>query len=52
MYNNIEELNELILKMKKDKLVMNKIIENGKKLVLEKHTYKNRVSDILREMGF
>ncbi len=47
VYNNIEELNELILKMKKDKLEMNKIIESGKKLVLEKHTYKNRVNEIL-----
>lgn len=50
VYNNIEELNELILKMKKDKLAMNKIIESGKKLVLEKHTYKNRMNMILEEI--
>ena len=49
VYNNIEELNELILKMKKDKLKMNKLIENGKKLVLEKHTYKNRINKILEQ---
>ncbi|MDX9901641.1 MAG: glycosyltransferase [Aliarcobacter sp.] len=49
VYNNIEELNELILKMRKDKLVMNNLIKNGKELVLEKHTYKNRVNKILEQ---
>lgn len=49
VYNNIEELNELILKMKKDKLIMNNLIKNGKELVLEKHTYKNRVNKILEQ---
>ena len=51
VYNNIEELNELILKIKRDKLKMNNLIENGKKLVLEKHTYKNRVDNIMKEIG-
>jgi spore maturation protein CgeB len=49
VYNNIEELNELILKMRKDKLIMNNLIKNGKELVLEKHTYKNRVNKILEQ---
>lgn len=50
VYNNIEELNELILKMRKDKLIMNNLIKNGKELVLEKHTYKNRVNKILEQL--
>lgn len=50
VYNNIEELNELISKMKKDKLLMNNLIANGKKLVLEKHTYKNRLNDIIEQI--
>jgi spore maturation protein CgeB len=49
VYNNIEELNELILKMRKDKLIMNNLIKNGKELILEKHTYKNRVNKILEQ---
>lgn len=50
VYNNIEELNELIFKMKRDKLLMNDLINKGKKLVLEKHTYINRLHDILEQM--
>ena len=50
MYNNIEELNELIFKMKRDKLLMNNLINKGKKLVLEKHTYINRLHDILEQI--
>lgn len=50
VYNNIEELNELILKMRKDKSIMNNLIKNGKELVLKEHTYKNRVDKILKEM--
>lgn len=49
VYNNIEELNELILKMRKDKLIMNNLIKNGKELVLKEHTYKNRVNKILEQ---
>ncbi|MDD2896230.1 MAG: glycosyltransferase [Aliarcobacter sp.] len=49
VYNNIEELNELILKMRKDKLTMNNLIKNGKELVLKEHTYKNRVNKILEQ---
>lgn len=50
VYNSIEELNELIFKMKRDKLLMNNLINNGKKLVLEKHTYISRLHDILEQM--
>lgn len=50
VYNNIEELNELIFKMKRDKLLMNNLINKGKKLVLEKHTYINRLHDILEQI--
>ena len=46
VYNNIEELNELIYKMEKDKKDMSKLIERGKQLVLDKHTYVNRVNTI------
>lgn len=50
VYNNIEELNELIFKVKKNKLFMNNLISNGKKLVLENHTYRNRVDKIFEEI--
>ncbi|QKF78373.1 hypothetical protein CP964_11390 [Arcobacter defluvii] len=50
VYHNIEELNELILRMKKDKFMMNNIINNGKEHILREHTYKNRVNKILEQL--
>lgn len=50
VYNNQEELNQLIDKLNKDKDFYNSIVKNGEKAVLLRHTYKNRVDEILKEL--
>ena len=50
VYNNLEELNELVLKLQKDKAFLNKITTNGEKLVSSKHTYLNRVDKIMEDL--
>lgn len=50
VYNNLEELNELVLKLQKDKIFLNNIIENGEKLVSSRHTYMNRVDKLMEDL--
>lgn len=50
VYNNIEELNDMLMKLQKDKVFMKSIIKNGEKLVLSNHTYKNRIDKILEDL--
>ncbi len=50
VYKNLEELNELILKLQKDKKLFNCIINNGEKLVSSNHTYMNRVDKIMENV--
>ncbi len=48
VYNSLEELNELIEKLNNDMSFYNKIVQNGEKAVLQRHTYKNRINEILK----
>ena len=47
IYKNLEELNELIVKLEKDKRFYDAIIKNGQKIVSQKHTYIHRIKTIL-----
>ena len=47
IYKNLEELNELISKLDKDKRFYDTIIKNGQKIVSQKHTYNHRIKTIL-----
>ena len=50
VYNNLDELNELIIKLSKDNDFFNKIISNGEKNILSNHTYSNRVDILLKDL--
>lgn len=50
VYNNLDELNELILKLNKDDNLLKKIISNGEKNILSNHTYSNRVDIFLKDL--
>lgn len=50
VYNNLDELNELIIKLQKDKIFFKNIVINGEKHILSKHTYKNRTEIILKDL--
>jgi len=51
VYNSIDEIGEIIARVTKDRDLYNKIINNGKKVVQSRHTYKHRAEEILRDLS-
>lgn len=50
VYHSIEELNELLAKTDKDKGLLKKVMMNGYKRVINKHTYNHRVNKIIEDI--
>lgn len=47
VYHSIDELNELLEKIQKDKVLLKKVMTNGYKRVISNHTYNHRINKIL-----
>ena len=50
VYNSIGEIGEIIDRVTKDSDFYKKIVNSGKKTVQNRHTYKHRAEEILREL--